>query len=404
MKNSPRSGQRYVIYIESNTTGTGELFIHKTKQLGFRPLLVTRDRKRYSYSVDLQEFEILETPTTDAATVISSVQNKLSISQIAGVYSSSEYYVPLASKVAQLIGTSSGNPERIERIRDKSVQRELLSSSEPSLCPQYKLVNDVMQAKEVAEKIGFPVILKPVDGSGSVMVRMCSNSQEVDTQARLILTEGVQLLVEEMIIGQEISVETFNGVAVGVTKKRLGATPYFVELGHLYPAALGADDKRAAIAAAEKIADLLGINWGPAHIELRLSPHGPKLMELNPRLAGDMIPELIQQATGVDLISATILLVCGQSYSLAPCWEKVSGIRFLEAQSNGTLESIDGVEDALPLPHITAAKQTHRNGAQITLRGDFRDRVAYLIATAKNEETVNASLDRAVASLRVNIV
>src|SRR4029077_16430179 len=132
-----RSGQRYVIYIESNTTGTGELFIHKTKQLGFRPLLVTRDRKRYSYSVDLQEFEILETPTTDAATVISSVQNKLSISQIAGVYSSSEYYVPLASKVAQLIGTSSGNPERIERIRDKSVQRELLSSSEPSLCPQY---------------------------------------------------------------------------------------------------------------------------------------------------------------------------------------------------------------------------------------------------------------------------
>jgi len=404
MKNATGSGQGYVIYVESNTTGTGELFIQQTKELGFRPLLVTHDKRRYPFSGDLQEFEIIESATTDATTVISSIQNKLSISQIAGVYSASEYYVPLASKVAQLIGAPSGNPEQVRRIRDKSIQRELLSSSEPRLCPQYKLVKDVTQAREAAEKIGFPVVLKPVDGSGSVMVRMCGNPQEVDAHASLILAEREQLLVEEMVSGQGISVETFNGVTVGVTMKRLGVTPYFVELGHLYPAALGSDDKRAVVEAAEKIASLLGIDWGPAHIELRLSPHGPKLMELNPRLAGDMIPELIRQATGVDLIRATILLVCGKSCSLTPRRQKVSGIRFLQAHSGGTLDSVDGIEDALQLPNITIAKQTHRDGAQIMLRGDFRDRVAYLIATAENEETVNASLERAIASIRVNII
>jgi len=403
MTNGTGFDQGYVIYVESNTTGTGELFIQKTRQLGFRPLLITHNRGRYPFAANLQEFEILESPTTDAATVISSIQNKLSISQIAGVYSASEYYVPLASKVAQLLGAPSGNPEQVRRIRDKSIQREMLSSSEPGLCPKFKLVKDVTQAGAAAEKIGFPVVLKPIDGSGSVMVRMCSNPQEVEAQAKVILSERERLLVEEMIVGQGISVETFNGVAVGVTAKKLSVTPYFVELGHLYPAALGPDDRRAAVAAAEKIASLLGIDWGPAHIELRLSPHGPKLMELNPRLAGDMIPELIRQASGVDLIGATVLLVCGKSFSLTPSREKVSGIRFLQAHCDGTLNSVDGIEGARRLPHITAAKQTHRNGAQIALRGDYRDRVAYLIATAENEETVNASLDKGLASIHANI-
>jgi len=403
MSYGTRSGQGYVIYVESNTTGSGELFIQKTRQLGFHPLFVTRDIKRYPFAASLQEFEVLDSPATDAATVLASIQTRLSISQIAGVFSASEYYVPLAAEVARLIGLPSGNPEQVRRIRNKSIQRDLLSSTAPELCPQYRLAKDATQAGEAAKTLGFPVVVKPVDGSGSVMVRMCSNPQEVDAQARLILTEGAQLLIEEMIVGQEISVETFNGVAVGVTMKRLGAIPHFVELGHLYPAALGSDDKVAAIAAAEKIASLLGISWGPAHIELRLSPRGPKLIELNPRLAGDMIPELIHQATGIDLIRATILLVCGESFSLRPDWEKVSGIRFLEAQVSGTLNSIDGIEDALQLPHITAAKQTHRDGAQIMLRGDFRDRVAYLIATAESAEIVNISLDRAAASIQVHI-
>jgi len=37
------------------------------------------------------------------------------------------------------------------------------------------------------------------------------------------------------------------------------------------------------------------------------------------------------------------------------------------------------------------------------LRGDFRDRVAYLIATAESAEIVNISLDRAAASIQVHI-
>ena len=103
--------------------------------------------------------------------------------------------------------------------------------------------------------------------------------------------------------------ETFDGDVVGVVAKGLGPTPFFVETGHDFPAQ--GPHRRGGRAAVAALA-ALGLGWGAAHTELRVSPSGPVVIEVNPRLAGGMIPALIEAATGDDLVDAVIARCIGE--------------------------------------------------------------------------------------------
>ena len=52
--------------------------------------------------------------------------------------------------------------------------------------------------------------------------------------------------------------------------------------------------------------DAVGFDFGPAHTEVRLTPAGPVVVEINPRLAGGMIPELVAHALGINLVAAVL--------------------------------------------------------------------------------------------------
>ena len=103
----------------------------------------------------------------------------------------------------------------------------------------------------------------------------------------------------------QVSVETVTADGathvVGVTDKSIAGDPWFVESGHMFPADLPtADAEAVAVAAIEA----LGLDRGVAHTEVKLTPDGPKLVEVNPRPAGNQITELVRRVTGIDLPAA----------------------------------------------------------------------------------------------------
>jgi biotin carboxylase len=79
-------------------------------------------------------------------------------------------------------------------------------------------------------------------------------------------------------------------------------------VGHSLPCTL--DDARQAWVrdAVAVYGSTMGITHGPANFDLRLTDHGPVLIEINMRLGGNSITELVRLACGVDLSAAT---VCG---------------------------------------------------------------------------------------------
>src|SRR5262249_26081514 len=153
--------------------------------------------------------------------------------RIAGVTSSSEYFIAIASEVAGSFGLPHPDPDAVRACRYKGTQRaRLRDAGLPG--PRFAVACSAAGAAGAvvaAARIGLAVGVKPVAGSGSIGVRRCAELTEVESAARAVLdADPAELalpaqeavLVEEYLTGAEYSVETLDDRVVGITRKHLG--------------------------------------------------------------------------------------------------------------------------------------------------------------------------------------
>jgi len=397
-----------LVLIESNTTGSGRLFAERAREMGLHPVMLARDPDRYPYvRLDGIEARVVDTVAPAAIGAACAALD----GRICGVTSSSEYFIGAAAAQARALGLPHPDPEAIAVCRDKATQRERLAAGGlPG--PAFVTAPTPEVAADAAVLIGFPVVVKPVAGSGSIGVRRCATAGEVVAAAAAILEVDPAtialppqraVVVEEYLSGDEYSVETLDEVPVGVTRKHLGPEPFFVEIGHDFPATLGpavtAEIGDAAVAALRA----LGLGWGCAHVELRYGPGGPRIVEVNPRLAGGMIPRMVQEATGIDMIAYQVAKAAGRAVLPAPSRARSASIRFLVAPVSGRLASVRGIDVARAANGIVEAALTREVGQDIELRQSFQDRLGYVIAAADDQAMAARCADDALRSIEADI-
>ncbi|MET8327374.1 ATP-grasp domain-containing protein [Streptomyces sp. NPDC005181] len=392
-------------FIESNTTGTGREFCAAARARGLRPVLLTRDPDRYPY-VAQDGIDTRGLDTGDLPAVLDACAALAADGGLAGVASSSEYFVSAAAHAAAKMGLPAADGDAIARCRAKDIQRLALEAGGAPV-PAFTAVEDVEQAVQAADAIGHPVVLKPVSGSGSVGVRLCRDRNETRSWAGELLGRATdergnpvptRILVEEAVTGPEFSVETFDGAVVAVVAKHIGPEPYFVETGHDVPAPVPDATTTALGDIALKALAALGLGWGAAHTELRLSATGPVVIEVNPRLAGGMIPVAVRAAIGVDLVDAVIARAAGQAPAPAASGAGHAAVRFLRAEQEGQVTAVDGIEDAVAAPGVVAATTSTAAGRTVRITHSFQDRLACVVATGPDADQAT---QRALSATRL---
>ena len=397
----------WLALIESNTSGSGRAFARIASLKGVRPILMATDPSRYKYA-EADGIEVFRIDTQDIAALLGACNHLASGNGLAGVASSSEYFVTTAATLAAQLGLPGPNPRAVALCRNKYKQR-LRLQAEGCAIPAFAPAVSVKEAVRTAQLIGFPVVVKPVSGSGSIGVRFCNRGEEVAVHAATLLQQrnnerGLpvprRILVESAALGPEYSVETFHTQIIGVTQKYLGPLPDFVEIGHDYPAELPAADQEAMQSLVLSALKALGMGWGPAHMELRLTENGPKIIELNPRLAGGNIPELVRLASGIDLISATIDLVLARQPDLRKSRTQHACIRFLVSETDGHFAGVTGLDEARRLPSVNSAEIYIEPGTPLIRRGDFRDRIGHVITSAETLEDARLAAKCAMTTIK----
>ena len=126
-------------------------------------------------------------------------------------------------------------------------------------------------------------------------------------------------------------------------------------------------------------------------------------MEINARLAGGMIPELIRLATGADVLTDQIRVAARLPVAGAAPATRHAGIRFLVADTAGTMAGVSGVDAARAVPGVTSVTVTAAPGQAVRPPRNAYDRLGYVIAAGESPGAVRSALDAALAHLRLEI-
>jgi hypothetical protein len=214
------------------------------------------------------------------------------------------------------------------------------------------------------------------------------------------------VLVEEFADGPEISIDSavFQGHVTPfcLARKELGYFPYAEEVGHFVDAndPLVSDEELNRILVATH--EALGFTDGVTHTELILTATGPKVIEVNGRIGGDMIPYLGLRANGADPGLAAAAVACGRKPDLTFDRALVGGVRFFYVDEDNTvLDSVEfeaeGLPDAVDLlvPLMKAGDKTFPPP-----KGTLWGRIAYATAVGGTVDECRAALDAAQGALR----
>lgn len=225
--------------------------------------------------------------------------------------------------VANNLGLIGNSEKCTEKSTNKYLMREAFKENGDPI-PKYKLVNKINNIG--CFDINYPLIVKPVDRSGSRGIYKLDNPNSLYSSIENAMNQSFckQVLIEEFIKGQEYSVEgiSFNGEhhILAITLKQTTGSPNFIETGHIEPAPLDDEIVKKIKTIVLHALDTLEIKNSASHSEVIIDDNKDIIIiEIGARMGGDMIgSDLVYYSTGVDYLKAVIDVSVGNKPDLKP--------------------------------------------------------------------------------------
>lgn len=258
----------------------------------------------------------------------------------------SDVAVVTVNYVAAAMGLIANPNEYTEITTNKYKMRQALRKHHCP-CPVFMQINK--DDKLEFNNLKFPVIVKPTDRSGSRGVAKVYTLEELSHAVQRASSESFtgEVIVEEFVDGQEISVETisFKGEhhILQITDKVTTGEPYFVELEHHQPSALPNHIKEQVKKIVKESLNALHIQNGASHSEIKITPEGDiKIIEIGARMGGDFIgSDLVELSTGYDFLRGVVEVAFGIFNKPQLTSKKYSGVYFLSKETSNLKKYID---------------------------------------------------------------
>ncbi|MFG3408331.1 ATP-grasp domain-containing protein [Streptomyces sp. NPDC048142] len=413
----------HLLMVESWVGSMSRLLPRAVREAGHEFTFLTRDLHHYLRSAPegaahplLAARHVLTAETNDTDALLSFVEQAHEALRFDGVITSCDYYLPTAARIAGLLGLPGPTPESVgNACRKDATRRVLAGAGVPG--PRFAVCADWAEAAAAARDIGFPLVLKPVDLCAGMFVRRVDDEAALVSAYRALAAFPVNargqrrapvVLLEELLDGPEVSVETvsFGGAVhvIGVTDKSVGGAPAFIETGHMFPATLDAGDTAAAEGTARRALEALGLDEVVAHTEIKLTADGPRLVEVNPRPAGNRITELVRHVTGIDLAAACVDVALGREPDLRRRATGLSSaaIGFLVPDQDGVLESVEGA-DVVRAAEGLLELQLADPGKAVRAAGSNNEYLGHVMAGDARGSGARASAEALLAQLRPRV-
>jgi carnosine synthase len=237
-----------------------------------------------------------------------------------GVLTFWEDSVCVTARVAAALGLPGNPPEAVDAARSKIRTREL--SAQLGLpTPRAQRVRSLDELFAAAAYVGFPAVVKPEFGAsavGCIRVDDLESLPGVYTLVRRIVSPehhaifraGNDLLLEEYLDGVEFDVDLVmhegECLFASVSENWPTAEPSFQETGLHCPATHDRKAVRRLVDLCVQTVQSFGLRSGVLHVEGKCTRNGPRIIEVNARMGGARIHEIVEAVWNVDLIEAQL--------------------------------------------------------------------------------------------------
>ena len=263
----------------------------------------------------------------------------------------------------------------------------------------------IKDAADIALKIEYPVVLKPLSLSGSRgVIRANDHAEFIKATHRIgtILDQSLQsgfarqhLLVEAYLDGPEFAIEGFmiDGSFHLLTifdKPEPMTGPYFEETYYLMPSQLENKSRHVLIEEVANCCKAYGLEHGPIHAEARMTTSGPVLLELAARTIGGQCGQLIEFSLQQKLEQLVILGMSGHLPEIID--EAVAaGVLMIPITNSGLLKRVEGLTDAMQVKYIKDIEIHIREGYELVPLPEGSSYLGFIFAQAPSyKETFHA--------------
>lgn len=261
-----------------------------------------------------------------------------------------EPYVELAARIRADLGVPGMSVEQARTFRDKGAMKKVLDEA-GIRTPRHAVARSAHEVWQAAERIGYPLVVKPIAGAGSADTYRVDSTHEL-TEILPRLRHVPTVSVEEFIEGEEHTYDTVCG-AGEVLFENLGwylpkplearshewISPVTVslrdvEVEHLAP---GRDMGRRVLQA-------LGFTAGFTHMEWFRTPSGEAVFgEIGARPPGARTVDIMNYGTDGDLYQAWAeAVLTGTTQPLTHRYNAATV--FKRAQGSGRITRVEGLE------------------------------------------------------------
>lgn len=241
---------------------------------------------------------------------------------IDGIVAFADELIVWTAEVASRLGVRTNPVEVAHRLVNKRRQREALQAGEVPV-PKFVELTPETSLEEAGRSAGFPAVLKPAIGNGGRYVYRVTDDVSLASAVHSIRNTGINgnLILEQELTGSprdpygdyasvECVVADGEVHAVAVTG-RTPLVPPFRETGAFAPSALPETAEAEVAATAIAAARAVGVVVGCLHIEIKLTADGPRIIEVNGRVGGGGIPDIVADVTGHSMHELAIRAALG---------------------------------------------------------------------------------------------
>ena len=321
--------------------------ILKAKQLGYYVHVLDANPNADGFKI-ADEFAVINIVDENACLEYAKMH------QINGVLTAAtDFSVLTMSRIACELGIPGINYESAKIIKNKAAVRKILFEAHADDTGYSYEIHNIEEARRLCDKIVYPVMVKPCDGSGSRGTSRVDSSNDFIAACEFAMDGSIthRAVAEPFVVGREYGVESFvnNGVIhiLAVMQKDMTKPPYYAELGHAIPSGLSEDMETKVKVCVRNALVALGVNHGSVNMDILIGDKGDvHIVDIGARMGGNLIgSHIVPCGTGIDYMGNMIKAAVGDSTDFRPQYAKVSVATKLLALTPGVVKELPNFDE-----------------------------------------------------------